>query len=306
MKFTDMKGAQMIDFFRALTPKPLLEAFRSFKKNRIRNKLKKQAESGLGYNKEALMAHLSEMGITSGDTLLVHCAFSSIGYVHGGPEAVINAMLDTIGPNGHLLMPASPVAKLQYDYLKTHQFFDVLDTPSAMGALSEWFRKMPGVRRSEHPTESVCAFGPQADTFVKDHFGQPTPYNEHSPYYKVAAAGGKILIIGRTVWVATSLHTLEDAVADFKFPVYADEWFEVTVKGYDRISRTMKTRAHNPEMSLSRQCGGLTPVFESAGVLKQVKFGEAQSVLLDAKGMFDTMVKEYRERGVTMYTPNGS
>jgi aminoglycoside 3-N-acetyltransferase len=301
-----MRLHRAVDAVRGWTPKPLLDAFRRLKKWRLKQRLAAQRRSGKGCSQNQLLEELRTMGIAEGDNLLVHASFSAIGYVEGGAENLINALKTVVGSNGHLLMPASPVAKLQYDYLKTNDTFDVLHTPSAMGILSETFRKLSGVLRSEHPTESVCVFGPKAEWFVKDHFGQPTPYNEGSPYFKLADKGGKILIIGRNIWVATSLHTLEDAVPDFKFPVYAPEWFEVTVTGYDRLPKKMKTRAHNPEMSLSRHCFELTPLFENAGVLTHHKLGMADCVLLDAKGMFDTMVKAYLEKGVTMYTPHGS
>jgi aminoglycoside N3'-acetyltransferase len=58
--------------------------------------------------------------------------------------------------------------------------------------------------------------------------------------------------------------------------------------------------------SKERRCDELIPVFELEGALKRVKVGNAHCLLVDASLMFETMVKYYHERGVTMYTPVGS
>ena len=86
------------------------------------------------------------------------------------------------------------------------------------------------------------AFGGFVD-FVDEHLGEETPYTSKSPFYKVAAAGGKILYIGVTLANAgTSLHVLEDAVEAFKFPVYYPEVFSVKVKLETGEEKTVKTR----------------------------------------------------------------
>jgi aminoglycoside 3-N-acetyltransferase len=63
---------------------------------------------------------------------------------------------------------------------------------------------------------------------------------------------------------------------------------------------------HNPEQSKKRKCDGLIPLFEQKGILKKVKIGKANALLVDAKGLLETMIEEYNQNGVTMYTPNGS
>ena len=68
----------------------------------------------------------------------------------------------------------------------------------------------------------------------------------------------------------------------------------------------MKTKVHDPVWSKKRKCDGLIPLFEERNVLEFVKFGNASTLLLDARKMLDVMIEEYKEHGVTMYTPNGS
>jgi hypothetical protein len=99
---------------------------------------------------------------------------------------------------------------------------------------------------------------------------------------------------------------LEDAIADFKFPVYHEQVFDVKVKSIDGTVKSMQTKVHNPVWSKKRQCDGLLPLFVQENVAKKVKIGHAETWLFDAEKMLDVMIESYRLNGVTMYTPKGS
>jgi len=43
---------------------------------------------------------LRALGVREGGTLLVHSSLSSLGFVRGGPKAVIEALRAAIGPQG--------------------------------------------------------------------------------------------------------------------------------------------------------------------------------------------------------------
>jgi aminoglycoside 3-N-acetyltransferase len=297
----------MRNLLRKLTPAFLLNFYRESKKRTKNADLQKEKSAGKIYSKKDLIRQFKKIGIQEGDSLLVHSSLSKIGYVENGAKDVVDALLECIGDKGNLLMPNSPNASFQLDYIQNIEFFDVANSPSKLGAISEYFRLLPDAQRSAHPTEPVSCIGPDTEYFVGHHFGNLTPYNENSPFYRVAERNGKILYLGVTLDNAgTNLHTLEDAVENFKFPVYYPQEFEVKVLFNNRTLRTMKTLVHNPEQSKKRKCDGLIPLFEEKGVLKKVKIGKANSLLVNAKGMFDLMLEEYKKNGVTMYTPKGS
>jgi aminoglycoside 3-N-acetyltransferase len=294
------------NLLRSLTPNVILSRYRSRKKSEIRKKLAEAKSSGKIITKADLIHAFQAIGIEKGDVLLVHSSLSAIGYVENGPKDVVVALLEAIGADGHLLMPNSPNASFQLDYIRQLDLFDVENSPSALGAISEWFRKLPNAERSAHPTEPVSCIGPEANWFVSDHFGQLTPYNSNSPFSKVIQRKGKILYLGVTLSNAgTNLHTLEDAVDDFPYSVYAPEKFEVNVKFANRSTGTMETFVHNPEQSKKRKCDDLLPLFLQEGAVRKVDIFHAKSLLFDAEAMFNVMLNAYKDKGVTMYTPNG-
>ncbi len=295
------------DLLRSITPQFLLNRYREQKKEAVRSLIAAQREAGEGFTKETLQQQLSDIGIAEGDTLLVHSSLSKIGFVEGGPQAVIDALLAAVGNSGHVLMPNSPNAGYQLEYIRQLDVFDVANAPSSLGIITELFRKHPKALRSVSATEPVSCIGPNALDFVNEHFGEETPYTSKSPFYKVAAASGKILYIGVTLANAgTSLHLLEDAVEAFKFPVYYPELFTVKVKLATGEEKTVQTKVHNPEWSARRRCDELIPLFEKMGAFQKVMIGNAPTLLVDAQKMLDVMIREYEQRGVTMYTPHGS
>jgi aminoglycoside 3-N-acetyltransferase len=286
-------------------PEFMLEWAKSFKKNRRRKLLKIQEEQQRGIGKKRLIEDLKRIGICKGDSLLVHSSLSKIGFVEGGANTVIEALTETIGEEGTLLFPTFPAKGRNKTYLEEHPVFDILNTPSQMGSITEYFRKMNGVLRSFHPTDCIAARGPLAEYYTNSHFGQITPYNENSPFRKLCSKKGKILMLGTTLnGACTNLHTLEDAV-DFKFPVYDKTIYEVRMIDEKGNESLMKTKVHNPEYSAKRNCDALKPIFEKESVLVNGIIGEAESMLIDADRMLQVMIRYYKEKGVTMYTPYG-
>lgn len=294
------------DVIRNLTPNFLLNLNRTRKKNKRNLELKKMAESGNSISQLQLENDFRNAGLVNGDVVLVHSSLSKIGHLQDGPKTFVDALLSVIGPNGTLLMPTSPNAVYQYDFIQENNTFDVLHTPSKTGKITEYFRTLPGVLRSWHPTEPVSAFGKDAQWFIEDHFNQLTPYNDKSPFSRVSQKGGKLLYVGVTLSMAgTNLHTLEDAV-DFKFPVYASEIFEVEVIDPHGKKHVVKTKVHNPEYSKKRMCDDLIPLFISEGVMKKTKIGQANALIAEARPFLAVMIKHYQQSGITMYTPFGS
>ncbi len=287
-------------------PEFILNWAKQLKKDHRRKVLHQQQKENAGLSKEMLVADLLKIGLKKNDSVLVHSSLSKIGFVDGGPVTVINALFDVIGDNGTLLFPSFPAKGRNKTYLEQTPVFDIVNTPSQMGSITEYFRTLDGVHRSFHPTDPICAKGPLAEYFTNSHFGQLTPYNEHSPFRKLCERKGKILMLGTTLnGACTNLHTLEDAV-DFKYPVYDEKIFKVKMVDALGNQSYMETKVHDPLYSSKRDCDALKPVFLKEGVLVDGTVGEANSMLIDAEKMLETMIRYYKEKGVTMYTPNGA
>ena len=52
-----------------------------------------------------LFQQFKTIGIKEEQTIIVHCSLSKMGWVVGGAEVVIQALINAVGKNGTLMMP---------------------------------------------------------------------------------------------------------------------------------------------------------------------------------------------------------
>ncbi len=280
-----------------------------FYKNQKKNRKQKQRNTLLNSNNSVtqlqIIEQLRTIGIKDGDVVMLHSSLSKIGYVEGGADTVIKAFLEVLGDNGTLAMPSFPARGFNYDFLLSNPVFDVRNTPSKMGIITEVFRKMKGVKRSNHPTDSVCSFGKYAEYLIKDHFNQITPYNSYSPFYKLSELKAKIILIGVDLNSLTNFHTLEDAILDFIYPIYHQTIFTTQIIDEKGENLTMQTKVHNPVFSKKRKCNDFIKLFMDAGFMKTFKIGLANCYSIEVDKMHQWMIDNYKLKGVTLYTPQG-
>lgn len=155
---------------------------------------------------EQLKLDLKALGIKSGDTVMMHSSFKSLG---GGisAEELFNALFEVLGEDGTLILPAFSYSFVNYD----NPIFNKQETPSCIGYLPEFFRtKVKGVKRSLHATHSCCVYGKNTDFLIKDHEKDLTPVGENSPITKLPLLNGKILFLGAHPDHNTAFHGIEE------------------------------------------------------------------------------------------------
>ena len=55
--------------------------------------------------KDIIIKELTAIGLEKGDVVMVHTSLKSMGYVCGGAQAVIEALIEVVGENGTIMMP---------------------------------------------------------------------------------------------------------------------------------------------------------------------------------------------------------
>jgi aminoglycoside 3-N-acetyltransferase len=160
------------------------------------------------FYKERLIADFRKLGVNEDDNLLVHSSLRSLGSFDNKAEIIISSLIQLLGKKGSLLMPA-----LSYETVtRSNPYFDVNTTKSCVGALTEYFRTMKGVKRSIHPTHSVCCLGKETAFFLDDHYKDTTPCGKNSPFSRLEQINGKILFLGCGLKPNTSMHAIEELI----------------------------------------------------------------------------------------------
>mgnify|MGYP004525373739 FL=1 len=55
--------------------------------------------------KEEIVQKLREVGLEKGDVVMAHTSLKRMGYVCGGAQTVIEALMEVVGENGTIMMP---------------------------------------------------------------------------------------------------------------------------------------------------------------------------------------------------------
>lgn len=139
---------------------------------------------------ETLQQRWIKSGLTEGDTVLIHSNIKRtlVEYRRNkillSPQDILESFLDVIGPKGTLLLPL-----FNFDFAKGIPF-DISNSESQMGVLTEAGRKFSGAIRTGHAIYSFAVIGYKSSDFVG--IDNVSGYAEDSPFGLLKRLNGKI------------------------------------------------------------------------------------------------------------------
>jgi len=241
--------------------------------------------------KEDIKAGLIRLGLKKGDIVGVHSSLSSFGHVAGGADTMIDALLETVGEQGNVVM-STHSANLSEDKrtpemiaLGISWLFKILPydpdkTPVTTGIIPETFRKRKGVIRGLHPSLSISASGPKAKVLSEG-------------WHRLLELDGYILLIGVGLDRCTAMHLAEKRV---QFPnrilnkTTPPKWF---VEQYPESEWEWDVGPYPDFAKLTQPC-------IDRGIMKTVKVGKATLRLVKLSELIDLYV-EYLERNPDLF-----
>lgn len=230
--------------------------------------------------KERIIKDLRNIGVNEGDHLAVALSFKSIGYVKGGPDEFIDALMEAVGPNGTIMMPA---------FTKPYYIFNYKSTPTYTGLVPEILRKHKDAKRSKHPTNSVIAIGKLAKYLTEGHNENSSAY---MPYSRLAEVDGKVLCIGLGDNLIAIRHEAQNLAGLLnKVPIrYSTK--------YLNGSGSVKSFTRKDVGGCVRRLPELVPVLRKKGLVKDGSIGLAKSILVPAREALNIMTGILKKKPV--------
>ncbi len=242
-------------------------------------------------SKQRIISDLENMGIRKGDHVALGISLKSIGYVEGGPEAFIDALLESVGPDGTIMMNTHtkffrPTSRVKGG--KTRYIFDFRSTKAVTGIVPETFRHRGNAIRSRHPTSSVAALGKHAKYLTEDHDEHTA--NSFLPYSRLADIDGKYLAIGIGDRLVGFRHE-----AQYNAGLLGIVPWKWSVNYRDRSSNISIFTTRNINGCV-RQLPVLVSYLREKGLVKDGKIGLAGAVLTPAREALETMTDLLKTR----------
>jgi aminoglycoside N3'-acetyltransferase/malonyl CoA-acyl carrier protein transacylase len=253
------------------------------------------------YQPSQLEEKLREIGLTDADTVYMHSAFKAFNGFSGGPQSIIDCILNVIGDSGNLLMVSMPYAGFTVDYLKAGKTFNITNTESSMGIITEIFRRKKGVLRSLNPAHPVLAFGPDAEWIISDHEKTMYSCGKGSPFEKILELNAKAIFFDVPFGKMTFFHFLEDKFKDCSpIKLYDDEPLECTVIDSNGDEMGVKTYVCSTEARVNRSVRILERELKNGKLMKTDRIGNTKLILVNLNDVVGS-AQELVNAGVHFY-----
>jgi aminoglycoside 3-N-acetyltransferase len=250
------------------------------------------------HSRQQLAGAFRRLGVSPGDTLMLHASVRSVGQVAGGPDQIHLALKDALTPDGTLMMYASCPAHYdevgrgnltadeERELLDTLPPFDPLTARSQRenGALVELLRTWPGSVVNGHVARFVV-WGRNAQYLISH---QPWSYafGRGSALDRFVELNGRVLLLGCDHDNVTFLHYAEHVVdipdkivARYKVPV--EEQGRRVWREMEEFDTAGGAHARWPDRFFAAIVGAHLARTRNEGGL----VGDARSFLIDARGL---------------------
>lgn len=232
--------------------------------------------------KEDVKRGLKRLGLKRGDVVGVHSSLSSFGYVEGGADPVIDALLETVGKEGAIVMPAYSGNRKEIERTRREAELGVTwkykilpynpqETPCWTGKIPDTFRKRKGAIRSLNPTHSLAAIGPKANELVQG-------------WNKLLEADGYILLMGVDLGCCSAMHLAEERV---QLPPHILEKITPPPELLEKYGADLGWSKWDIGYGPYPEFAKMEKPCKEHGIMKTVKIGRATTKLLKLSELID-------------------
>lgn len=230
---------------------------------------------------------LKRLGLAPGMAVEVHSSLSRLGFVEGGAPSVIKALMEVVGEQGAIVMPADPISpllplteedKARGIYAKVRILDENADEKSGMGVIADTFRTSPNTCLGKG-IHRVCAWGRDAERYSQER------------YEYLVSVDGWALLIGVDIHRCSSMHIAEERVKlpqeiydHFRLPEAVQQELDLaypsTEGWYVQYNGPYSPKADNAWEKVVAEA-------EQRGLIRRGRIGQAECMLFQVKPVIE-------------------
>lgn len=251
-----------------------------------------------------ILMKIKESGYEEGQILIVHSAFSSLKKFGLSPKELIDALIEFVGDNGTLAMPAIAIYPNETlkkeltssELLKQKYKYDPNSLEIWTGALPKELISRPESFRSYHPLNSMVAIGAEAEMMMYQNEKDFYPNGEKSSWNYCAKRNAFIVGIGVDLTHSlTMIHVAEDILGEDNWYInnwYQDRTFIVSFPDGDKEVYVKERKHHWGRLHFGER--NLANDLIKFGILKSVEIEEVLIESLNSKELINYLESKNR------------
>lgn len=249
----------------------------------------------MAYTQTELKEQLDRLEVPAGAIVLMHTSLRAVGQVEGGPQALLDVLVEHFTRDGGLLC----IPTHTWHNLDKEIVLDMADPDTCLGYFSSVALLDGRGVRSENPTHSMVVFGDRqrALAFIKEDAAVSTPTAPQSCYGKLWEEGGFVFLIGVAQNRNTYLHAVDEIL---QIPNRMEQKpMEVTVRRVtgERVRREFRLYYTDYSEDISWRFPKYETAFRYHGCIRDGWLGSAPTQFCDARKMLQVVAMLHRNSG---------
>lgn len=230
-------------------------------------------------SKDDILFDLENSGLQASDKLMIHSSLKSFGDIEG--KDIIEAFKEYIS-DGLIIFPTHTWKYIQND----NDVFDVENTPSCVGMLTNIALKTEGFKRSLHPTHSVCAYGAKSEEYLNYDLNSNTPVSPNGCFGVLNKLEAQILFMGAPLSKNTFIHSIEEEMGVHdRFTEHIYHF--ITKNKEEKYDYYMPRHYSSLSEHISDNYEKLLPHFLVHGIARKIYIGNSKTYVVDAKKCYN-------------------
>ena len=260
----------------------------------------------IALSKKDIVEILKSNGLENGMIVEVHCTLPSLGYVIGGAQTIVDALMEVVGYQGTILMAMQSAHNSEPTFWKKPMvdcelapkiretmpaFHRKESDTTQMGEVAENFRRREGVVLSSHPSCAFAAWGKYAK-FLCNHQSLHFCLSEESATARLVELKASVLLLGSGYDKCTCMHLAE----------YRSDVRPIVLQGAAVEHKGVRVWKQYLDIAMdSSEFASIGQLMEKNSLVTQFQLGEGECRLFSAETAVSVAERYFKKAHVTRY-----